>query len=732
MSRVFTPRRMAALEDQVREFCIRCLDPLVGSGGFDIVAELGSIMPMRVIGMLLGIPEQDQIAVRNRTDANLRTEPGKPMDVKEDRVANGDIFAEYIEWRAKHPSDDLMTQLLNAEFEDEHGEKRTLTRQEVLTYTAVIAGAGNETTGRLIGWLAKVLAEHPDQRRAVVEDRSLITNVIDETLRFEPTGHATARYVTEDVEYYGTTVPAGSAILLLVASANRDPRRYENPDVYDVRRDDIQHLTFGFGLHYCLGANLARLEGRVALDELLNRFPEWEIEYENIKLAPDLHGARLGADAAHSSVMSEAPAERVVVVSNDTHIGPRLVDDLRVYCPTRYIDEFDRFAATAMAEKQAAATMLAGSGYLDHPNLRTAGHHDSAARLADYDHDGVAAGVIFHGSMNMEPIPFVASGLGKPKPEGDRELVGVGQRMYNRWLADFAAQAPHRHIGLAYLPMWDVEAAVAEVRWAHDAGLGGVNLPAMRDGELPEYNRRSWEPLWSVCAELRMPLVTHVGGGTNARYSGLEAVALMQLESAGFLSQRAVWWMIFAGVFERHPDLKLVITETPGDWFPGKATELDALHAFYDSKRDEPLIKALLEQVPQRPSEYMAKNVFFGASFASRYEVEQALLHGLDSQLLWGSDYPHLEGTFVNPDGRDVPSVTRLALRNTFSAVPAANVRSMVGGNAIDVYNLDAGALQAIANDISALTIDELAIPIDAVPDGASITAFREGAGGWS
>ncbi len=196
------------------------------------------------------------------------------------------MFAEYIEWRAKHPSDDLMTQLLNAEFEDEHGETRTLTRQEVLTYTAVIAGAGNETTGRLIGWLAKVLAEHPDQRRAVVEDRSLIPNVIDETLRFEPTGHATARYVTQDVEYYGTPMPAGSPILLICASANRDPRRYENPDVYDIRREDIQHLTFGYGLHFCLGANLARLEGRVALDEMLNRWPEWDIDYDNIKLAP--------------------------------------------------------------------------------------------------------------------------------------------------------------------------------------------------------------------------------------------------------------------------------------------------------------------------------------------------------------------------------------------------------------------------------------------------------------
>ena len=285
LSRVFTPKRMAALEDQVRAYCAGCLDPLVGSTGFDIITELAAMLPMRVIGMLLGIPEQDQVAVRNKTDDNLRTVPGEAMNIKEAEIASGAMFEEYIDWRAKHPSDDLMTMLLNAEFEDESGETRTLTRQEVSTYTAVLAGAGNETTGRLIGWLAKLLAEHPDQRREVVEDRSLVPRVIDEALRFEPTGHATARYVMHDVEYHGTTIPAGSPILLLLASANRDHRRYSDPDRFDIHRDDIQHLTFGFGVHYCLGANLARLEGRVALEEFLSRFPEWDLDHEGMRLA---------------------------------------------------------------------------------------------------------------------------------------------------------------------------------------------------------------------------------------------------------------------------------------------------------------------------------------------------------------------------------------------------------------------------------------------------------------
>lgn len=287
MSRVFTPRRMAAIEEQIRAYCVRCLDPLVGSDGFDIIAELASMMPMRVIGMLLGIPEDDQIEVRDANDANLRTKPGTPMKVADpDSIADGRIYADYVDWRAKNPSDDLMTALLNVEFEDESGVTRELTRKEVLHYTQVVAGAGNETTGRLIGWLAKVLAEHPDQRREVEQDRSLLTRAVDETLRFEPTGPHVARYTLRDFQSYGTTVPAGSAILLLFGSANRDPLRYKDPDTFNLHRDNISHLTFGKGVHYCLGANLARMEGRVALDELLNRWPEWEIDYDSLKLAP--------------------------------------------------------------------------------------------------------------------------------------------------------------------------------------------------------------------------------------------------------------------------------------------------------------------------------------------------------------------------------------------------------------------------------------------------------------
>ena len=287
LSRVFTPRKMQALEPKIREFCVQALDPLVGRGRFDFIADLGAQMPMRVISMLLGIPERDQERVRDQVDKALRTEAGEPMKPAQDGAAmSGAIFADYIEWRATHPSNDLMTELLNAEFEDETGTRRRLRREEILTYVSVIAGAGNETTTRLIGWAGKVLAEHPDQRRELVQDPSRIPNAIEELLRFEPPAPHVGRYVVRDAEIQGRKVPQGSAILFLVGSANRDERRFPDGECFDIHREIGQHLSFGLGAHFCLGASLARLEGRVALEEVLKRFPEWDLDMEHAKLSP--------------------------------------------------------------------------------------------------------------------------------------------------------------------------------------------------------------------------------------------------------------------------------------------------------------------------------------------------------------------------------------------------------------------------------------------------------------
>ena len=285
LSRMFTPRKVAALEPKIRQYCADALDPLVGCGRFDLIADFGAQMPMRVIGMLLGIPEEDQESIRDHGNANLRTEAGQPMR-HTNAFASGEMFAEYIDWRAEHPSDDIMTELLNVEFEDETASRRRLTRAELLTYLTVVAGAGNETTARLIGWSGKVLADHPEQRRELVKDRSLVPGAIEELLRFEPPAPHVGRYVARDVEFHGQTVPAGSAILLLVGAANRDDRRFAGGDTFDIHRKAQSTLTFGYGPHFCLGAALARLEGRIALDELLSRFPTWEVDMTGARIAP--------------------------------------------------------------------------------------------------------------------------------------------------------------------------------------------------------------------------------------------------------------------------------------------------------------------------------------------------------------------------------------------------------------------------------------------------------------
>ncbi|OHV06373.1 cytochrome P450 [Mycobacterium talmoniae] len=287
LARMFTPRKINELEAKIREYCARSLDPLVGTGRLDFVTDLGAQMPMRVIGMLVGIPEEDQEAIRDRSNDNMRTEAGKPMTIASEGFDDGSIFADYIDWRVKNPSDDIMTELLNVEFEDESGTTRRLTRDELLMYVMVVAGAGNETTTRLIGWTGKVLAEHPDQRRALVDNPALIPQAIEELLRFEPPAPHVARYVTRDVEFYGQTVPEGAAMMMLIGAANRDHRQFPpDGDVFDIHRESRQHLTFSVGTHYCLGSALARLEGRIALEEILKRFPDWEVDLANATLSP--------------------------------------------------------------------------------------------------------------------------------------------------------------------------------------------------------------------------------------------------------------------------------------------------------------------------------------------------------------------------------------------------------------------------------------------------------------
>jgi cytochrome P450 len=274
LSRMFTPRRVSALEPEIRRLCGQLLDPLVGSGGFDLIAEVAAIVPMRVIGMLVGIPDADQSAIHQGMEENR----GRDLDERHrEGFLSGAAFADYVDWRVDHPSDDIMTHLLVTEFEDASGERRRLTRQELLAYINILVAAGDETTTLLLGWAAVLLAEHPDQRTALVAAPELLPSAVEEILRFESPALQSCRYVARDVELHGQVVPAGSHMALLLSSANRDERRVPDPDRFDVSRPPGQHFSFGFGAHYCLGQALARLEARVVLDELLSRFPTWEI-----------------------------------------------------------------------------------------------------------------------------------------------------------------------------------------------------------------------------------------------------------------------------------------------------------------------------------------------------------------------------------------------------------------------------------------------------------------------
>jgi cytochrome P450 len=285
LSKVFTPRRMEEIEPLTRQFCVRALDPLIGSGRFDFIEDIGAMVPMRTIGYLLGIPEQGQQRIRDKTDRALGLKGGAANVVTADTFENSyQLFADYIEWRAEHPSDDLMTQLLNAEVEEVDGVRRPLSRTEVLMYTSMIAGAGNETTTRLVGFIGQLLSDHPDQRRQLVDDFSLIPRAIEEVLRYEAPSPVQARYVAREVECYGQTIPEGSVMLLLNGSANRDERHFPDADRFDIHRSG-GHLSFGQGLHFCLGSALARMQARVVLEEVLKRWPNWEVDYDNAAMA---------------------------------------------------------------------------------------------------------------------------------------------------------------------------------------------------------------------------------------------------------------------------------------------------------------------------------------------------------------------------------------------------------------------------------------------------------------
>ncbi len=283
VSRAFTPRRIASLETRIRELSAQYLDPLVGTGSFDYVQEFAAKLPAMVIGSLLGVPEADQETVRLQTDEMLHIEPGETLS---DKTAVVDLFGYWIQLaneRRARPRDDMISALLQSEIVGDDGEPRRLDEMELLAFIGLLSGAGNETVARLLSWASVLLARNPDQRALLAADLTMLPNAIEELLRYEAPSPIQARWVTRPVELHGVAIPAECKIALLTGSAGRDEREYPDADRFDVRRTFSRHASFGYGPHFCLGAVLARLEARVALEETLARFPTWDVDESGLR-----------------------------------------------------------------------------------------------------------------------------------------------------------------------------------------------------------------------------------------------------------------------------------------------------------------------------------------------------------------------------------------------------------------------------------------------------------------
>ena len=282
VSRAFTARRIAALEEHIRELCVELLDARIGSGGFDYVQDFAAEVPSLVISQLIGVDPADREEIHRTINQTFHLEEGKGMvnDISlAAQIKLHTYFTEQIDARRDHPRDDMMTALVQAEVTTGEGTRR-LSTSEAANFANLLVSAGTETTGRLIGWACALLAAHPDQRDELAADPSLLTNAVEETLRYEAPSPAQGRVNTRDVEFHGTRIAAGSKILLLTGSAGRDERKYPDPHRYDIHRRFDSHVSFGHGAHFCLGAALARMEARIALEETLRRFPTWEVDHD--------------------------------------------------------------------------------------------------------------------------------------------------------------------------------------------------------------------------------------------------------------------------------------------------------------------------------------------------------------------------------------------------------------------------------------------------------------------
>ena len=406
--------------------------------------------------------------------------------------------------------------------------------------------------------------------------------------------------------------------------------------------------------------------------------------------------------------------DRYTLISSDGHASA-LVKDYREYFDPEHRAQFDaeveatepmRVAYRADPARSFGKTMNLPEeliqAFASIPTLQVGGHpgaRDPHQRMRDMDADGIAGEVLFP-DVYPETHPLFITGSGARGVRGDAGATGgkyydvdlqyAGARAYNRWLADFCATASERWAGIAAVPVWDIDRAVREIEWAAEAGLrGGILLPSEAP-ELPLLNDPYYEPVWAACEEHDMPLNWHGGGQVGDAGTRPEAFAIRRTEIY-LTAKRPLLFMMWGGVFERHPKLKLVFTEQDADWVP---FTLDKMEYVYDTPFAGPLLRSTL---PLRPREYWARHVSVGATFMTRSEAETRYKIGVEN-LMWGSDYPHPETTFPH---------SKSALRMSFAGLPRDEVRLMVGENAVRLYHFDQARLSSIAAEIGP-TADEI------------------------
>jgi cytochrome P450 len=281
VSRVFTPRAVTALEPMIREVIGGFLDPLDGRDELDAVAEFSAPFPVEIISRMLGVPEPDRQQIRHWLDLSLTREPGSMEPTPEGieaMIEAGTYYHELVARKRREPADDMLTRLTQVEVEREDGSKTALDDQEIAGFLSLLGGAGAETVTKLVGNAVVLFARNPDQWRKVRDDPDKVPQAVEEILRYWPPSQYQGRFSLQDSEWHGTTLPAGYPVLLITGAATRDPRTFERADDFEIDRPPTVAIGLGHGAHACLGAALARMESRIAIEEIARRWGSWEVD----------------------------------------------------------------------------------------------------------------------------------------------------------------------------------------------------------------------------------------------------------------------------------------------------------------------------------------------------------------------------------------------------------------------------------------------------------------------